>query len=203
MLLICGVLFSLDYFAHTCQRRHDGTRKLLDVHLREKRSPRDEDALTEVRLPKMEMHQIEAVIQEQFICRVAFKDEPFPYVAPFQYVVIDGTLYLHLTDYGRKMRLLERDNRVCVEIETYAPDLSRYSFVVMRGRLLFVEDPEERTRVVKRLSQEGAKKLSDNFLAVHGLRREEGWSSLPRKQPLRVARLEADEVRGLMSPYSA
>jgi len=151
----------------------------------------------------MEMHQIEELIRDQVMCRIAFKSESFPYVAPFQYVVVDGTLYFHLTDYGRKMRLLEKDNRVCVEIESYAPDLSQYSFVVMRGRLEFVEDPRERGRAIQRLSEEGAGKLSDNFLAAHGLKKEEGWSSLPHKKPLRVAKLEVDEVLGLTSPYSS
>ena len=44
------------------------------------------------------------------------------------------------------MGLLERDNRVCVEIKRYKPDLSEYEFVVMQGTLRVVTDSEERLR---------------------------------------------------------
>jgi nitroimidazol reductase NimA-like FMN-containing flavoprotein (pyridoxamine 5'-phosphate oxidase superfamily) len=162
----------------------------------------DDDELTLVRLRRLNTVQIEEVVKNQEICRIAFNSESYPYVAPFQYVVMEGILYFHLTEYGRKMRLLEKDNRVCVEIERYAPDFSEYSFVGMMGRLELVEDPTEKDRAIQKLSQDGARKLSVNFLAAHGLKREEGWSSLPNKKPLHVARLEADEVIGLTSPYS-
>jgi hypothetical protein len=67
------------------------------------------------------------------LCRIAFKGNKYPYMAPFQYVFMDGSIYFHFTDYGRKMRLLEKDKRVCVEIEKYKPDLSEYKFIVLRA----------------------------------------------------------------------
>lgn len=85
-----------------------------------------------VRLPKMENAEIEELIREQMLCRIAFKGDKYPYMAPFQYVYLNESLYFHFTDYGKKMKLLRRDNHVCVEIEKYQPDLSEYSFVVLR-----------------------------------------------------------------------
>jgi len=78
----------------------------------------------------MEKLEIEKLLREQMVCRIAFKGNEYPYMAPFQYVAMDGFLYFHFTDYGKKMRLLEKDKRVCVEIEKYRPDLSEYNFVV-------------------------------------------------------------------------
>jgi nitroimidazol reductase NimA-like FMN-containing flavoprotein (pyridoxamine 5'-phosphate oxidase superfamily) len=111
-------------------------------------------------------------------------------MAPFQYVVIDGKMYFHFTDYGKKMRLLEKDDRVCVGLESFKPDLSEYKFVVLRGRLKVVEDQEERAEAVKRLAEEGNRKISTNFLAAHGLKKEEGWKSFTPEKSFVIVKLD-------------
>ncbi|MCP8307022.1 MAG: pyridoxamine 5'-phosphate oxidase family protein [archaeon] len=149
----------------------------------------------------MEKQEIEKLIREQMLCRLSFKGSKYPYTTPFQYVLMNSSLYFHFTNYGKKMRLLERDNRVCIEIENYQPDLSEYSFVVLRGKLKVVEDPQERADVIKKMAEEGKQKLSENFLAVHGFKKEEGWSSFNPEKPLVIVKLEeiAEEI-GLKSP---
>ncbi len=154
-----------------------------------------------VKLPRMKDREIEKLIREQMICRIAFKGDDYPYIAPFQYVFIDGSLYFHFTDYGRKMWLIERDNRVCVEIESYKPDLSEYKFIVLRGSLKVVTDPKEREKVIGRMAAEGQQKLSNNFLAAHGFNKEEGWSSFIPEKPMVIVKLEdVNEILGLSSP---
>ncbi len=154
-----------------------------------------------VKLPKMDRGEIEELIREQMLCRIAFKGVKHPYVAPFQYVFMNGSLYFHFTDYGKKKRLLERDKRVCVEIESYRPDLSEYRFVVLRGTLKVVTNPHERAEAIKRIADEGEKKLSTNFLAAHGIETKKGWSSITPEKPLVIVKLEdvVEEV-GLKSP---
>jgi nitroimidazol reductase NimA-like FMN-containing flavoprotein (pyridoxamine 5'-phosphate oxidase superfamily) len=157
--------------------------------------------LTIVKLPKMEKHEIKKLIQEQMLCRIAFKGDKYPYMAPFQYVYMNKTLYFHFTDYGRKMKLLEKDNRVCVEIEKIQTDLSQYNFVVLRGTLKIVVNPQERTKAIKKMAEEGKQKLSKNFLAAHGFKKEEGWSSFTPEKPLVIVKLyEIAEEIGLKSP---
>lgn len=157
--------------------------------------------LTIVRLPKMSKSEIEKLLGEQILCRIAFKGNEYPYMAPFQYVVMNGFLYFHFTDYGRKMRLLEKDKRVCVEIEKYRPDLSEYNFVVLRGMLEVVKDPEERARVIQKMVEDGRQKLSRNFLAAHGFEKEEGWASFTPEKPVIIVRLkETIRKMGLKSP---
>jgi nitroimidazol reductase NimA-like FMN-containing flavoprotein (pyridoxamine 5'-phosphate oxidase superfamily) len=157
--------------------------------------------VTPVKLPKMDKSEIKKLLQEQMLCRIAFKGDEYPYMAPFQYVLIDGSLYFHFTDYGKKMRLLERDKRVCVEIEKYKPDLSEYNFVVFRGELEVVRDPYERTKVINRIAKEGKRKLSTNFLAAHGFKKEQGWSSFTPERAVVIVKLKeiAEEI-GLKSP---
>jgi nitroimidazol reductase NimA-like FMN-containing flavoprotein (pyridoxamine 5'-phosphate oxidase superfamily) len=157
--------------------------------------------LTIVKLPRMEKNEIEQLIREQMLCRIAFKGAEYPYIAPFQYVFMDGTLYFHFTDYGKKMKLLEKDKRVCVEIEKFHPDMSEYNFVVLRGALEVVEDSQERAKVIRRMAKEGEQKVSVNFLAAHGFKKEEGWSSFTPEKPLVVVKLvEITEEVGLRSP---
>jgi len=157
--------------------------------------------LTIVKLPKMEKLEIEKLLREQMLCRIAFKGNEYPYMAPFQYVVMNGSLYFHFTDYGKKMRLLEKDKRVCVEIEKYRPDLSEYNFVVLRGMLEVVKDPQERAEVIRKMAEDGKQRLSTNFLAAHGFKKDEGWSSFTPEKPVIIVRLkETIEKMGLKSP---
>jgi hypothetical protein len=141
----------------------------------------------------MNEDEIDEVIRDQMLCRIAFKGKDYPYIAQFQYVFMNDTLYFHFTDYGRKMKLLAR----------YKPDVNEYNFVVLRGSIEIVDDPHERARVITKMADEGRSKLSRNFLAAHGFNKEEGWSALSPEKPLIVAKLgEVVEKIGLKAPSS-
>lgn len=158
-------------------------------------------SLTLVKLPKMDSGEINNLLKNQLLCRIAFKGDKYPYMAPFQYVLMHESLYFHFTDYGKKMKLLEKDKRVCVEIEKYRPDLSEYNFVVLRGELEVVNDSDERANVIHRMAEEGKLKLSTNFLAAHGFKKEEGWDSFTPEKPLVIVKLrKVTEQIGLKSP---
>jgi nitroimidazol reductase NimA-like FMN-containing flavoprotein (pyridoxamine 5'-phosphate oxidase superfamily) len=146
--------------------------------------------LSIVKLPSMRKHEIDDLIERQMICRIAFRGASYPYIAPFQYVTIGRTLYFHFTNYGEKMKMLETDSRVCVEIEEYEPDMSKYSFAALRGELKVVTDSQERAEAINKLMNEGRRKLSKGFLAAHGFNTGEDWSSLDPKKPLVIVKLE-------------
>jgi len=149
----------------------------------------------------MEKAEREHLLREQLLCRIAFKGDEHPYVAPFQYVYLNGTLYFHFTDYGKKMRLLDRDKHVCVEIERYHPDMSEFNFIVLRGSLEIVTDAQERSNAIKRIAEEGKRRLPRNFLAAHGFQKEEGWSAFTPEKPLVIVKpSEIIEETGLKSP---
>jgi nitroimidazol reductase NimA-like FMN-containing flavoprotein (pyridoxamine 5'-phosphate oxidase superfamily) len=158
-------------------------------------------AVTNVKLPKMTEQEIEDLIREQMLCRIAFKGSTYPYMAPFQYVVVDGSLYFHFTDYGKKMHLIEQDDRVCVEIESYQPNLSKYNFVVLRGRVAKVTAAEERAMAITKLAEEGKRRVSTKFLVAHGFKESEGWSAFSPEKALVILKLEEIvETVGLKSP---
>jgi nitroimidazol reductase NimA-like FMN-containing flavoprotein (pyridoxamine 5'-phosphate oxidase superfamily) len=157
--------------------------------------------LTKVKMPRMDKHEIEQLIRAQFLCRVAFKGESLPYIAPFQYAVIGDTLYFHFTDYGKKMNFFKKETAVCVEIEQYTPDLSEYRFVVLTGKLKLVEDNEERKKAIEEMVALGKQRLSSNFLVAHGFSPDSSWEVFAPDKPVLIMKLEEmAEKTGLKSP---
>ena len=153
-----------------------------------------------VKMPKMQEQEIEELINQQFLCRVAFKGNKYPYIAPFQYAVIEGTIYLHFTEYGKKMNFLEQGTPVSVEIERYTQDLSEYAFVVLTGKLKPVRNPEERKTAIQKMAEVGKRKLSSNFLVAHGFSKGSEWENFSEKQEILIIKLEVTEKMGLKSP---
>ncbi len=154
-----------------------------------------------VKLPWMSDAEVARLLDEQMLCRIAFRGDEYPYLAPFRYVVMDDALYFHFTDYGKKMSLLETDGRACVQMESYKPDLSKYSFVSYRGRLERVTDAEEREKAIRLFAETGEKRLSTRFLAAHGMEPGEGWGEFtPDKDLVIVKLVDVVERVGLKNP---
>jgi nitroimidazol reductase NimA-like FMN-containing flavoprotein (pyridoxamine 5'-phosphate oxidase superfamily) len=110
----------------------------------------DGDSMDPIKIPKIPKAEYDALIRRQYIARIAFGACEHPYVAPFVYVFDGRYLYFLSTTYGRKMDYFERDPRVSVEIEEYAPDLSAFTFVSLQGTLEEVVDPGQRRAVRER-----------------------------------------------------
>jgi len=157
--------------------------------------------VTKVKMPKMDENEIEKLVSEQFLCRIAFRGDFQPYIAPFQYVIIDGALYFHFTDYGKKMSFFKQETPVCVEIERYTPNLSEYQFVVLAGKLRLVEDLEERKMAIEKMAEAGKQRLSPNFLVAHGFSQGSDWTDFTADKPILIIKLdEVTEKIGLKSP---
>lgn len=152
-------------------------------------------------MPKMKENEIEKLVSEQFLCRIAFRGDLRPYIAPFQYVVVGGILYFHFTNYGKKMKFFKQGTPVCVEIERYTPNLSEYEFVVLTGNLKLVENQEERKKAIKKMAEVGKHKLSPNFLVAHGFSQGLNWDVFNAEKPILILKLdEVIEKTGLKSP---
>jgi nitroimidazol reductase NimA-like FMN-containing flavoprotein (pyridoxamine 5'-phosphate oxidase superfamily) len=152
-------------------------------------------------MPKMTKAEIVRLVETQFLCRMAFKGDRYPYIAPFQYVVVEGTLYFHFTDYGKKMDFFKQETPVCVEIEHYTPDLSDYEFVVLTGKLALVINLEERKTAIRQMAQAGKERLSPNFLVAHGFSEGSRWDAFTEDKPILIMKLKEEAERmGLKSP---
>ena len=149
----------------------------------------------------MNTQEIEQVINNHFLCRIAFQGKRSPYIAPFQYAYLGGQLYFHFTDYGDKMTFLEEGNTVCVEIETYAPNFSEYAFVTLTGTLAPVTNEAERKQAIQQMAETGKAELSPNFLCAHGFEKPVDWSVFSPNQPILILKLgKVTSTKGLKSP---
>jgi len=134
-----------------------------------------------IKLPKMEEKEIKEAINSHNLCRIAFIDDEYPYISPFQYVLIDDIMYFHFTDYGKKKEILSNNANVCVSIEKFESDLSSYYFISMQGKLELVEDNYLKKEVINQMAKSASSKYSHNFLSVHGFKKSQGWDAFTAK----------------------
>jgi nitroimidazol reductase NimA-like FMN-containing flavoprotein (pyridoxamine 5'-phosphate oxidase superfamily) len=131
------------------------------------------------KMPRMKKAEYDEIINNQYICRIAFRGEQHPYIVPFLYV-FDGTyMYFLSTKYGKKVEYFHQNPYVSVEVENYSPDLSNFSFVSLFGRLMEVEDAEVKQSVREMFLQLiKAKRLSANVLSALGHSPQDPFESI-------------------------
>jgi nitroimidazol reductase NimA-like FMN-containing flavoprotein (pyridoxamine 5'-phosphate oxidase superfamily) len=156
--------------------------------------------MSPLKLPKMDEKEIKQVLQNEKLCRIAFIDDKYPYISPFQYIYLNDKMYFHFTDYGKKKKILEKNTNVCVSIEHLQEDLSAFSFISIQGKLTLVEDEKEKINVLKNMVKIARKTYSQNFLAAHGFEKEKGWEAINNKSELIYKFVEMREPIGLKSP---
>lgn len=69
-----------------------------------------------------------------------------PYAIPLPFCWYGGALYLRLPMKGRKGQILEVNNQVCFEVDTFTDTLDDYASVLIEGRLEPVMDLAEKSR---------------------------------------------------------
>lgn len=122
-----------------------------------------------VKIPKMEVEEYNRLIEEGYICRIAFQGEKYPYLAPFLYVFDGKFLYFLSTKYGRKNDLYRLNPHVSVEIERYSNDLSCYNFVTLQGYLIQENDSITKKQIRQKfVDMIKERKLSQNILSALG-----------------------------------
>ncbi len=124
-----------------------------------------------LKIPRITKAEYDALIERQYVSRIAFIGAGHPYIAPFMYVFDKKYLYFLSTKYGRKMDYFHTNPKVSVEIEEYAPDLSAFTFVSLQGMLEEVRDPAQKKKVREQFVEMIAKnRLSPHVLTALGHR---------------------------------
>jgi hypothetical protein len=122
-----------------------------------------------LKIPRMEKEEYDRLIKENYVSRIAFKGDSYPYVAPFLYVFDGHNLFFLSTKYGKKIQYFNENSNVAVEIERISPDLSSYTFVTLLGRLDEVTDIVEGRRVRQQfVTMIKTRGLSSNVFAALG-----------------------------------
>ena len=132
-----------------------------------------------IKIPHMDKEEYDELINQNFIGRIAFKGDDYPYITPFMYVFDGKFLYFLSTQYGKKIGEIERNPHVAVEIEQYAEDMSDYKFITIQGRIAEVKDESNKRNIkemfIKMIKD---KNLSNKALAALGHSPDESIQSI-------------------------
>jgi nitroimidazol reductase NimA-like FMN-containing flavoprotein (pyridoxamine 5'-phosphate oxidase superfamily) len=122
-----------------------------------------------LKIPHTEKEEYDRLISENYVSRIAFKGDAYPYVAPFLYVFDGHHLYFLSTRYGKKIQYFSQDPNVAVEIERFSADMSCYTFVTLLGRLAEVTNRTDGRRVRQKfVNTITARGLSNNVVTALG-----------------------------------
>ena len=107
-----------------------------------------------------ERAEMEALLTEAPACRLGLCDGGQPYVVPVTFVYEEGAVYVHSSPEGEKIRILRKNPRVCVEVDSIGrvipgDDPCRWSMsyrsVIGQGTAKWVEEPGEKARALAAL----------------------------------------------------
>jgi len=101
--------------------------------------------------------EIEEIIRKAIVCRIAVSDGDSPYVFPVCFGYKDSVLYFHSAREGKKIDILKKNNKVCLEVDIDTELMSgekgcdwgmRYKSVIGFGKADFIESPEEKKKAI-------------------------------------------------------
>jgi uncharacterized protein len=104
-----------------------------------------------VRLPALTDNEVEDLLASEKICRMALNDDPQPYIIALDYLYLDGKLYFHLADYGRKMEMIKRDPHVSVEIDNFCNSTGDFATITLMGQIKRVTNKAEKVKAAEAL----------------------------------------------------
>ena len=147
-----------------------------------------------------DLKRVSDIINSCQACYVGMVDEKnLPYVVPFNFGFEDGVIYLHSAGIGKKIDILKQRPEVCVAFSTdhqlkfvnegvacsYG---MRYRSVLAYGKVLFVDDPDEKQRIL-------------NIIMKHYTGRDDFRYNMPAVNDVCVYRIEVTEFTGKESGY--
>lgn len=106
------------------------------------------------------IEEIEKVIKQAEICRLAMSLDDVPYLVPLCFGYQRGVLYFHSADDGKKIEILRKNPNVCFEFEGNNKILAAekacnwsavYKSVIGFGQVEFVEDEKEKIEALDRI----------------------------------------------------
>ncbi len=116
--------------------------------------------------------QIDRILTNGRIVRVAIFDEEYPYIVPLNYGFKDNALYIHCAREGKKLDLLSKNNKVCFEVEdsckimedeTSCNWTTKYRSVIGYGEVSIITGFEEKIYGMDIIMEHHGKKENSYF----------------------------------------
>jgi nitroimidazol reductase NimA-like FMN-containing flavoprotein (pyridoxamine 5'-phosphate oxidase superfamily) len=99
--------------------------------------------------------EMAAILAETAVCRIAMTDGDEPYVVPLCFGFRDNMIWFHSAHEGKKIALLTKNPRCCVEVDVCGAPLPnekpcrwefRYRSVICTGDAQLVDDNDEKRK---------------------------------------------------------
>lgn len=143
---------------------------------------------------------IEEIIQSCEVCNVGMVDQDnLPYTLPFNFGYKNNTVYLHSAPAGKKIEILKANPNVCItfsnshELYKQSENVAcsygmRYRSVLIRGRVEFVEDYDEKISIL-------------NLIMKQYTQRDDFSYSEPSVKNVTVMKIEATKIEAKAFGY--
>lgn len=141
---------------------------------------------------------IEEILRESQVGRLGTAVDGQPYVVPMNFVYTGGRIILHTHRDGKKVRDIQGNPRVCFEVDDgeimEGDDPCSYSWryrsVIANGTAAVVDDPDEKLKALRL--------LSDKYAFGKGGRLDH--EKVEKLEDLLVIEIRLDEMTGKKSP---
>jgi len=146
------------------------------------------------------LEEMETIIKESKICFLSMVDEESkPYVVPMNFGYADKIIYFHGYNTGKKISILKKNPRVCIAFSTgekldwqnenvACSYFMRYKSVLVEGEVRFVEDMEEKRKIL-------------NIIMKHYTGRDDFNYSIPALKNVNVFYVPVEKITGRALKY--
>jgi nitroimidazol reductase NimA-like FMN-containing flavoprotein (pyridoxamine 5'-phosphate oxidase superfamily) len=141
---------------------------------------------------------LEEILRENQVGRLGTSVDGRPYVVPMNFVYTKDRILLHTHRGGKKVKDIQRNPLVCFEVDSgeivEGDDPCNYSWsyrsVIANGTAAIIEDPEEKLKALRL--------LSDKYAFGKGRRLD--LEKITKFKDLLVVEIRVDEMTGKKSP---
>lgn len=116
--------------------------------------------------------EIDAILQDAMVCRIAMAAGGRPYIVPVNFAVSDHQLYFHCANSGKKIDMLRDNSSICFEVDVPG-DLvmgrlacswgMKYKSVIGFGQAYFIEEAGGKKKALDMLMKKYAGQESFDY----------------------------------------
>jgi len=119
-----------------------------------------------------DLKEIEEIITNNIICRIAFSDGKMPYIVAMNYGYQKNKIFLHSAKEGKKNKIIKDNNQVCFEItdsieiiksENACDFETKYRSVIGFGEIKIINDMERKKEALQVIMYQHTKNKEWNF----------------------------------------
>ena len=116
--------------------------------------------------------EIISILENNIICRIAFSEKNIPYIVPMNYGYSENNIYLHSAKEGKKIGIIEHNNKICFEItdsieiiqsENACNFGTKFRSVIGFGNIFPVSDFNKKQEALQIIMKQHTKKNHWNF----------------------------------------